>query len=60
LALDISVSALAYAMHYGTFTGVMAAAVAGLMCSSFTMIGRWAIGYSDRTGVHSDVFKLGA
>ena len=60
LALDISVSALAYVMHYGTFTGVMAAAVAGLMCSGFTMIGRWAIGYSDRTGLHSGVFKLGA
>jgi len=45
LTLDIAVSALAYALHWGTFSGVMAAAVAGLMCSGFTAVGRWAIGY---------------
>jgi hypothetical protein len=60
LALDIAVSALAYIMHYGTFSGVMAAAVAGLMCSGFTLVGRWAIGYRDSTGLHSGAFKLGA
>jgi len=45
LALDIAVSALAFCMHYGTFSGVMAAAVAGLLCSGFTSAGRWAFGY---------------
>lgn len=45
LALDIGVSALAFIMHYGTFSGVMAAAVAGLMCSGFTSAARYAIGY---------------
>src|SRR5690349_10210168 len=35
LALDIAVSVLAYVLHWGTFSGVMAAAVAGLMCSGF-------------------------
>ena len=45
LALDFGVSALAFAMHYGTFTGVMAAAVAGLMCSGFTTVARYAFGY---------------
>lgn len=45
LALDFSVSALAFIMHYGTFSGVMAAAVAGLMCSGFTSLARYAIGY---------------
>ena len=45
LALDIGVSALAFIMHYGTFSGVMAAAVAGLMCSGFTSLARYAIGY---------------
>lgn len=44
LALDITVSILAYMLHWGTFTGVMAAAVAGLMCSGFTMLGRWLVG----------------
>lgn len=45
LALDFGVSALAFVMHYGTFSGVMAAAVAGLMCSGFTSLARYAIGY---------------
>jgi hypothetical protein len=46
LALDIFVSVLAFLMHYGTFSGVMAAAVAGLMCSGFTSVAKRAIGYS--------------
>ena len=45
LALDFGVSALAFVMHYGTFSGVMAAAVAGLMCSGFTTVARYAFGY---------------
>jgi NhaP-type Na+/H+ or K+/H+ antiporter len=45
LALDLSVSAIAFVMHYGTFSGVMAAAVAGLMCSGFTSAARYAVGY---------------
>ena len=45
LALDIGVSALAFVMHYGTFSGVMAAAVAGLMCSGFTSVARYAVGF---------------
>lgn len=43
--LDIGVSVLAYVMHYGTFSGVMAAAVAGLMCSGFTSVARYLFGY---------------
>lgn len=50
--LDLSVSALAFIMHYGTFTGVMAAAVAGLMCSGFTACARYAIGYIERGKYH--------
>jgi hypothetical protein len=45
LALDVFVSVLAFIMHYGTFSGVMAAAVAGLMCSGFTSVAKRAIGY---------------
>lgn len=45
LALDFGVSALAFVMHYGTFSGVMAAAVAGLMCSGFTSVARYTFGY---------------
>ncbi len=56
LLMDITVSVLAYILHWGTFSGVMAAAVAGLMCSGFSMVGRWAYGYQDKTGVHLGVF----
>lgn len=45
LLLDFSISLLAFLMHYGTFSGVMAAAVAGLMCSGFTTCARYAFGY---------------
>lgn len=44
---DLGVSAAAYALHFGTFSGVMAAAVAGLMCSGFTSSARYAFGYID-------------
>lgn len=50
-ALDLSVSLLAFVMHYGTFSGVMAAAVAGLMCSGFTALARWAFGFV-KSGVY--------
>lgn len=45
LWLDLGVSILAFAMHFGTFSGVMAAAVAGLMCSAFTAAARYSVGY---------------
>jgi len=60
LALDLVVSAAAYILHWGTFSGVMAAAVAGLMCSGFTAVGRWAIGYSKGGQIVPGVFTRGA
>lgn len=46
LGLDLTVAVVAYFLHWGTFTGVMAAAVAGLMCSGATSIGRKIVGYT--------------
>jgi len=43
-----SLRVFAYALHWGTFSGVMAAAVAGLMCSGFTAVGRFLVGYIDK------------
>jgi mannose/fructose/N-acetylgalactosamine-specific phosphotransferase system component IIC len=54
--LDLLISAVAYALHWGTFSGVMAAAVAGLLCSILTSTLRWAIGYTDRGGYHRGRF----
>lgn len=46
LWVDIGAAAVAYILHWGTFTGTMAAAVAGLMTSAMTTIGRKWIGYT--------------
>ena len=52
LALDLGVSVLAYVLHFGTFSGIMAAAVAGLMCSGFTSVARYAFGYIEGKRYH--------
>lgn len=44
-AVDLTCTVVAFLMHMGTFSGVMAAAVAGLMCSAFTSGARKAVGY---------------
>jgi len=45
LWVDVGAAFLAYVLHWGTFTGTMAAAVAGLMTSAMTTIGRKWMGY---------------
>jgi len=40
LKLDISVFVLVTALHFGTFSGLMGAAVASLMCSLLITLGR--------------------
>ena len=52
LTLDLIASVLAYIIHWGTFSGVMAAAVAGLMTSGFTAGARWLFGWIDRRGLY--------
>ena len=44
--LDVSVTILMTFIHWGTFTGLMAAAFAGMMCSVTTFAARWAFGYT--------------
>ena len=58
LALDIAASVLAYTLHWGTFSGVMAAAVAGLMCSGFTFVARRLFGWIDAQGYHPGAFPV--
>jgi hypothetical protein len=45
MTVDITVSVLTLALHWGTFSGVMAAAFAGLLTSVFTTCARWLVGY---------------
>lgn len=58
LALDLSVSVVAYVLHWGSFSGVMAAAVAGLMCSGFTSTARYAIGYIKEGKYYPGIWRL--
>jgi len=48
LMLDVTVTLLALAIHWGTVTGLMAAAMAGLMCSLATSAARKLWGYRVR------------
>lgn len=45
LLIDLSVSILVLVIHWGTFSGVMAATVAGLLTSLATSAARRLIGY---------------
>ena len=47
LALDLMVTALVLIIHFGTFSGVMAATVAGLMMSLATSGLKRLVGYVD-------------
>lgn len=48
ITLDVGFSALAYILHWGSYSGVLSAAVAGLMVSTMTSLSRYAVGYIDR------------
>ena len=51
LVLDVAVSAITLALHWGTFSGVMAATVAGLLNSLATSALKRLIGFI-RNGVY--------
>ena len=48
LALDISVFIMLTLIHWGTFSGVMTAAIGSLICSSLISLGRWAFGFVEK------------
>ncbi len=58
LALDLAVSGLTLVIHWGTFSGVMAASIAGLMTSIATGLLRRCIGYIKDGHYHRGVFSL--
>ena len=51
LALDVAVTAVTLTVHWGTFSGVMAATVAGLLTSICTTVTKKLVGYI-RGGVY--------
>lgn len=47
LWLELPFGIMAYALHYGTFSGMMAAATAACMCFCFVQVMRQLYGYTD-------------
>ena len=58
LAIDLTVSTIVLAIHWGTFSGVMAATIAGLLTSLTTSAARRFFGYHDGTRYYSGVLNL--
>ena len=58
VALDLTVSAIVLAIHFGTFSGVMAATVAGLLTSLATSGARRLFGYIDGKNYVPGVLNL--
>ena len=58
LKVDILVSVLTLLIHWGTFSGVMAATVAGLMTSFATSGAKRLFGYIADNRYHPGVFYL--
>lgn len=48
LAVDVLVFVFLTAIHWGTFSGLMVAAVGALFCSLTLSIGRWLFGHVTR------------
>ena len=58
VALDLMVSAIVLAVHFGTFSGVMAATVAGLLMSLATSAAKRLFGYIDGKNYVPGVLNL--
>lgn len=58
LAIDITVSAVVLILHWGTFSGVMAASVAGLLMSLATSGMKRLVGYVDGRTYHAGLIRL--
>jgi hypothetical protein len=58
LLLDIAVSLIVLMIHFGTFSGVMAATVAGLLTSLSTSGLKKLIGYADGDNYYPGKIRL--
>lgn len=58
LVIDASVSAAMLALHYGTFSGLIAATFAGLLMSLFTSSMKRLVGYIDGDFYHPGLIAL--
>lgn len=60
LLIDLAVSVIVLFIHWGTFSGVMAATVAGLLTSLGTSAARRLVGYIDKGRYHAGIINLDA
>lgn len=58
LFLEVPFSLLAYGLHFGTYSGMMVAAVAAVMCFVFVRCTRWLIGYTKNGVYRQGLFNL--
>lgn len=58
MALDVAVTLLTLAIHWGTFSGVMAATFAGLLCSLGTSAAKKLFGYIEGDLYHPGLIRL--
>lgn len=58
MLLDIAVTIFTLWIHWGTMTGLMAAAVAGMICSVVTSVARRAFGYIRKGVYHPGYLNL--
>lgn len=59
LTLDIFVFVMLTLIHWGTFSGVMTAAVGSLICSSLISLGRWMFGYTEHGKYIPGIWDIG-
>ncbi|HRL53886.1 MAG TPA: hypothetical protein PK805_06570 [Acidovorax temperans] len=58
MAIDVAVTILTLAIHWGTFSGVMAATFAGLLCSLGTSAAKKTFGYIEGNHYHPGLMRL--
>jgi nucleoside permease NupC len=58
LAIDLSVTLLTLVIHWGTFSGLMAATVAGLLTSVGTSLAKRTFGYIEGDRYHPGLVHL--
>lgn len=58
MAIDVAVTLLTLAIHWGTFSGVMAATFAGLLTSIGTSLAKKAFGYIEGDRYHCGYITL--
>lgn len=59
LGMDIGIFLILTLIHWGTFSGVMVAAVGALFCSITLSIGRWIFGHVEKGQYHRGVIDVG-